>query len=79
MFHMVLITVPMLLLSVIVAGVVILDPVGVLVVRLGHVILVKMTVLVLPRDFAGLADHRSLEMLERVSVTVGSRVSYAPR
>lgn len=54
----------------IVAGVMVLDAVGEVVVRMGHVVVMMVSVLVLPSNLLGIAYNRSVEMLERVRASV---------
>lgn len=69
-------TVSMLLLAMIIAGMMVLDAVWELVVRMCHVIMIVVTVLVFPSHLSSIAYHGSVEMLKRVRVTarVGSLV-----
>lgn len=60
----------MLFLVMIVAGVMVLDAVRELVVRICHVIVMVVTVLVFPSHLLSIPYHRPVEMLERVRVTV---------
>ena len=58
----------MLFLAMIVAGVMVLDAIRELVMRMCHVIVMVVTVLVFPSHLLSIAYHRPVEMLERVRV-----------
>lgn len=62
-------TVSVLLLAVMVAGVMVLDAVREVIVRMRHVVVIMVPVLVGPSDLLGVAYHRSVEVLERVRVS----------